>query len=959
MFHMKRSLVWLIAVAFVLVPLAGHAQSNSATGQLQGLVTDPNGGALPGATVTATNEATGFFRRTVTSKDGLYRLDFLPSGTYDIRVDMNGFKSEIKKGVAVSLGSAVSIDFKLKISSVKEEIVVTAQAPVVDTSSANITSTVTSNQIENLPLNGRNFLDFIALTPAAVPDSVGRTHIEGAKGIHNSFNVDGANDQSSFFGEERGGTRPPFTFSQAAIKEFQVVSSAYSVQYNASGGVINAITKSGTNQLKGEAFFYYRPESFVGDYADHRGGSNFVRRQFGAAVGGPIIKDKLHYFFSYDGQRLDQPTLRYFRHFPSGRVADWEALTGLNYSKEIGNVKQTNDADAILIKLDWQISNNHLLTFRDNYNYEDGENLTNNYDTSGWSNNGYERNFFNSAVANLNSVLGDNTFNELIVQYAWEKRPREANVTSIPEVRIGSHYDATFGQNNFLPNYLNENRTQIKDNFTYYVGQHTLKAGINYNFVRYDDGFFRFGGGQYYFRSWNDFFNDNVYRYTQAFSPYNGTVEFNTKYYGAYVQDEWQVTPNVTLTYGVRYDLEDHPDPKETNPNFPLTGQIPDDTNNIAPRAGFAWDINGDGKQVLRGGIGMFYDNVPTLLDANAMLTNGVRVVRADLNCRYDECPQWPNRFGSLGDLPVSRPSIFVYDPNFENPETWRASLGYEAEVAPDFSLGVDLVYSKTRKLERKQDQNIAPDGGTTIDGRPTYISSYAHPNYPDFTKILMFKSDAKANYKAIIIKANKRFSNGWMLNASYTYSRSRDEDSNERSVSSSSSGLAEDQYNIGADWGPSNFDVKHRFVASATFQLPYGFIFSTIVRIRSGFPFTATDGRDLNKDGYYRDRATWEIAPGVYKHYRRNTFRQPWFHNVDMRLTKNFKLAGDYELQLIFEMFNVFDSENWYTTNTQLVRYEWWNHNPATNTYLDPYFGKLNHSGSPRQFQIAAKIRF
>jgi len=945
-----RSVVWLMAAVFVLAPLVGQAQSNVATGQIFGTIADPNGAPLPGATVLATNPETGFSRRTVTGSDGLYRLDYLPSGTYDLRTDLNGFKTEIKKGINVTLGSAVKIDFKMAISTVKEEIVVTAQAPVVDTSSADITASVSAKAIENLPLNGRDFLDFIALTPASIPDDVGRTHIGGMKGIHNSFNVDGANDQSSFFGEERGGTRPPFTFSQAAIKEFQVVSSEYSAQYNASGGVINAITKSGTNKFKGEVFYYYRPDSFVESFADNRSAATFNREQFGFAVGGPIIKDKLHYFVSYDGQQLDQPTDRFFRRFPAGREADWEALTGLSYAKELGIITQTNDADAILLKLDWQLSQSHLLTFRDNYNYNRGQNLTNNFDTSGYSNNGLERNFFNSAVANLNSVLGDNAFNELIVQYAWEKRPREANVTSIPEVRIGSSYDATFGQNNFLPNFLDENRTQIVDNFTYYLGSHTLKAGINFSHVAFDDGFFRFGGGQYYYRSWDQFFSDDLFRYTQAFSDYDGKVEFDTNYYGAYVQDEWQVTPNFTLTYGLRYDLQDHDRPKETNPLFPLTGKIPDDDDNFAPRVGFAWDINGTGKQVLRGGIGVFYDTVPTLLDANAMLTNGVRVVRVELNCGTETCPSWPNRIGSLGDLPTVTPSIFAYDSNFENPETVRMSLGYEAEVATDLSLGVDLVYSTTKKLERKQDQNLAVADGSTIDGRTKYNPWYFHSNFPNLGKVALFRSDAKANYKAIIFKAKKRFSNSWMFDASYTLSYSRDQDSNERSVSSSSSGFAEDQYNLGAEWGPSNFDVRHKIVASVTVQLPHDFTLSTIVRIQSGFPFTATDGRDLNGDGYFRDRATIEVAPGEFTHAHRNSYRQPWRRHMDLRLSKTFRLGGDYELEIITEAFNVLNFYNWRTTRTQLV-------DRRGNIRSD--FGALNHSGDPRQFQVAAKFRF
>ncbi len=938
----------VVAVAAVLL-LAGPvlAQTNVATGQILGTVTDPDGAVIPGATVTATNVDTGFTRRVVTGGTGAYRIDLLPSGTYDVRVDMSGFKSEIKKGVAVTLGSAVRVDFQLQLAAVKEEIVVTAQAPVVETTNPSVTSSVSDIAIANLPLNGRDFTDFVALTPASIPDAVGRVHIGGMRGIQNSFNIDGANDQSTFFGEERGGTRPPFTFSQAAIKEFQVITSSYSVQFgNASGGIINAITKSGTNDFQGEAWFYYRDESFVGDDALGNPPNDFSQKQFGVAFGGPIIRDKLHYFVSYDGQRFTTPTYRYFRRFPSDRIAEWEAKTGLSYANEVGQVNQTNDEDALLVKLDWQVSENHLFTLRDNYSNQEGENLTNRYRTSGRSNNGLEKNKFNSLVATLNSVLSEDAFNELIVQYSKEERPRYANTTALPEVRIGRSYDATFGQNNFLPNWLDEERWQIIDNFTYYMGNHTLKAGINFDLVRYDDGFFRYGGGHYYYGDWQAFFDDEPIYYIQAFSDYNGAVKFDTGFYAAYLQDEWRVTPNLTLTYGIRYDLQDHDDPKETNPLFPQTGQIPDDTNNFAPRVGFAWDINGDGRQVLRGGIGLFYDISPTLLDANAMLANGVRVVRITTYCDSGNCPPYPGRLSSAEGLSGGRPDIYVFDPDFENPETLRMSIGYEREVAPDLSLGVDLIYSETKNLERKLDLNLAPDGGTTPDGRPTYRT---RANYPDFNKIIQFTSDAEANYRAVVIKARKRFSNGWMLDASYTYSRARDNDSNERSVSSSSN-FPEDQYNLDAEWGPSNFDVKHKFVASATVMLPYDITLSTIVFIRSGFPFTAAGYPDLNHDRYYNDRATIEIAPGVWYHYPRNSFRQPWYRRVDLRLAKTFRIWGDYEVQILGEVFNLFDNENWRTTQTQLV-------DRHGNIRSD--FGEKSDPGDPRQYQVGLKIKF
>ncbi len=957
----KRSVVLALALALLLAPVLVQAQ-NVATGSIVGLVRGPEGGALPGVTVTARNLDTGLTRASITDANGVFRLDFLPSGNYEIRADLDGFRSQVFSSIKVTLGSEQKLEFQLQLSKVKEEIVVTAEAPIVESTNPNIAASVGDEAIANLPLNGRDFLDFVALTPASIPDSVGRVHIGGMRGIQNSFNIDGANNQSSFFGEERGGTRPPFTFSQAAIKELQVIQSEYSLQFNSSGGVINAITKSGTNELHGEAFWYYRPDSWVGDYADGRTANDFKRNQFGFALGGPLITDRLHYFVSYDGQRLEQPTLRYFRRFPEDRVADWEALTGLDYDKEVGTVRQTNDQDVALLKLDWQASVNNLFTFRWNYSKNEGENLTNRYSTSGWSNNGFEENTFNSMVAMLNSVIGESMANEAILQYSSEDRPRTANVTSIPEVRIG-YYDAVFGQNNFLPNYLTEDRFQIVDNFTWFLGNHTLKAGINFDWVSFDDFFFRYGGGQYYYASyyddddvrhsaWDAFFGDVLYRYTQAFSDYGGKVKFDTGYYAGYVQDEWQINPNFILTFGIRYDLQDHDDPKETNPLYPDTGQIPDDTDNWAPRVGFAWDVTGDGRQVLRGGIGMFYDTTPTLLDANAMLTNGIRVVRVVLNCKYTEdCPSWPDRIPTLGDLPAATPSIFAYDPNFENPETLRMSLGYEREVITDLALGVDLIYSETEKLERKQDQNIRPiEGASTIDGRTYYTAWYYGVNYPDLGQVMVFRSDARANYRAVVLKFNKRFSHNWALNGSYTWSRSRDQDSNERSVSSSRSGWPEDQYNLGAEWGPSDYDVKHKFVVSGMVLLPYDFTISGIVYIRSGFPYTAMDGRDLNGDGYHRDRATIEVSEGVYRHYGRNTERQPWYHNMDLRVSKIFRFASRYQVEVMLDIFNLFDNENWYTTNTQLV---------GRDGDIRSNFGKLNHSGNPRQFQLGARFRW
>ena len=946
----------LVAVLLAVAPQMGWAQTSRATGQIFGTCVGPDGAVMPGVILQVNNQDTGLTRGTVSDANGFFRLDLLPSGTYDVRGDLSGFKSEIKRGIAVTLGSSVKVEFVLAISAVEEEIVVTAESPVIETTRASVSAGVSDTQIANLPLNGRDFTDFVLLTPGAVSadsgtdQQGGRSGINiGARGIQNSFNIDGSNDQSSFFGEERGGTRPPFTFSQAAIQEMQVIRSSYNLEYSAGGGIINAITKSGTNDFHGLVFGYYRDESTTENDALDREPDAFEQLQYGFALGGPIIKDKLHFFVGLDSQDFQIPLIVEFDDFQDAWIPQWEALTGLDYGEETGDIGQTNDALVFMIKLDWQLGNNHLLTLRDNYSSQEGLNLTSSFDTTGQSANGLEENSFNSLVLTANSVLSENMFNEAIVQYSAEERPRGANVTNLPEAQIGFGFDAVFGQNNFLPNYLDETRLQIVDNLTYYLGDHTLKGGINIDFVTFDDGFFRFGGGQDLYLDWDGFFEDNPFRYTQSFSDNDGTVKFDTDYYALFLQDQWRTSPNFTLTYGLRYELQAHDTPPDTNPLYPDTGQIPDDKNNWSPRIGFAWDLSGDGKSVLRGGGGYFYDNTPTLLDANAMLTNGVRVVRVTLDCfDGDPCPDYPDRIGSLGDLPGATPDIFVYDTNFENPETLRFSLGYEREIARDIALGVDVIWSETTKLQRKQDQNLeVVPGESTPVGNPVYVDGEL---YTDFDQIIQFTSDAKSEYSAFVLYAHKRFSHSWLLDASYTYSKVKDNDSNERSVSSSSD-FPMDQFNLGIDWGYANFDVRHKFVASFGYQLPLNFMVSAIASVRSGFPYSAMDSRDINQDSYNRnERAMIEESDGVFFQYGRNTFRQPYNRNLDLRVSWTANFGRNLSIELILDMFNVTNEANWYTSRRTLVNFD---------GSINDTFGELNRVGEPRNWQFGAKFRF
>jgi hypothetical protein len=969
---MRNRRRWVTKLAFLIVllsPVSAPAQTNISTGMIRGTVLDPEGAPLEGAVVEARNPETGFVRRADTLENGNYAIHLLPPGTFELRTDYEGLQTEIKRGIVVSLGSLVQVDFHMRPATFSDELVVTAQSPVVETASSTVSASVSDTAIANLPLNGRDFSDFILLTPGAVTarsvdiwnQEARGTHGEvniGARSVQNSFNIDGATAQSSFTGNERSGEYTPFTFSQAAIKEFQVIRSYYSLEFSAGGAVINAITRSGGNEIHGEVFGYYRDERFIGADAKGNEADDFTQLQYGFALGGPIVRDQLHFFVSYDEQDFDVPTYREFEELPADRESDWEDLTGLDLNEETGLLMGLNDARVVLLRFDWQLSPNHLATARYNtLSVPNNENLLNPFSSAGWSSNGQVLNDSDSAVISLNSVVSERVMNEAFIQYAVERRPYLANTTSIPEAWIRSD-DSEFGQWRYLPGDFSERRWQVVDNLSYSVGRHLLQAGINLDFVSFESLYLQNGGGFYTFENWEDFFGDEPEEYRQAFSPNDGWVKFGTNAYAVYIQDEWQAAPSLSLVYGLRYDYQDHDQPRSINPLYPLTGQIPNDGDNVSARLGAAWDPSGDGKAVLRGGIGLFYDATPTTLDSKVQSDNGVETVQLTAYCQWElnpnPCPTFPNRWESLADLTTGvQPDIFLYDPGFENPQTLRMSLGYDRKVFADFSIGIDLIYSRSRDLQSKQDQNLAPTDELTVDGRTIYERGTVEP---DFGRIIMFRSDARATSRSVVLSAHKRFSNRWFLDASYTWSDIRDNGSNQTSLSRGFR-FPEDQYNIEADWGPANFDVRHKIVISGGVYLPYQFMISGYVFARSGFPYSAYHYHDLNGDGYSEsERAVIEAEGGVYYHYPRNTFRQPWFYSTNLRLSKSFRLGRGTEIELIGEVFNLFDHANWYTTKWDL---SWgcWYEGGACGT--GDSFGELNQIGRPRQYQFGLRLRF
>lgn len=958
---MKHRIFMFIA-AFFLISSTLMAQT-STKADVSGKVLTEDGTALPGVTVVLTNVDQGTKRTVVTNAEGRYRAPFLPLGRYDIIASMQGFTNYSAKNLVLKLGDQLNLDITLKAENLSEEIVVTAEAGLIETQKIDVMTNISDQMVESLPTSGRDFKDFVMLAPGVVEAGTARVAGDGALGIMNNLQIDGASYNSTFFGEQRGSTRIPFTFSQETIKEFNVITNPYSAKFGeASGLVINAVTKSGTNEFHGSAHFFKQTDSMINDYAsdyddpDGRPIGKYDRKQYGFTVSGPIIKDKLFFYLGYDAQRKTGTLTNKFNE-RSGYDEFAQLFPGIIAANE-GAWGTTEDNDVYFLKIDWQINDDNRLAFRINKQEFEAVNGTSTYETTGITGNGLETDDSLSYVFELTTILSPSLFNELRVQYSEENRPRYANDTSTMEVTIGS-YDAVFGQNQFLPNWLSEETLEIMDDLTWNVGEHTVKAGFRYANYDYDDMFFRYGTGAIrFYDGYNSFLdymengvdpvnNDNIV-YTQAFSPLNGQVVYSMKELAFYVNDDWQVTDKLLLDFGLRYQSSKYDDIPNPNAELAAMGlQDVPDTSMVTPRFALTYDITGDGTDLIRLGAGFFANRTASLLVANAMLTNGINVIRLNFEPGDELFPTDITDVISASELDPENPyppDVFVFSPDFKDPYTFKTSLSYEKKLSDNWMAAVDYKYTRGYHIQVKRDTNLGirdydHDGIQDVDdyGRPMW-DRYNRPN-PNFGKFMEFNSDGASKASAITFRVDRRYADKWSLHASYTLNSSYDVTTNERSVSSSSAYVT-NPANVMDDWGRSDYTSKHQFKLYWTVELPWEFKFSGFHRFYSGRPYTALSGYDDNKDGFYNDFA---VIDGEL--VGRNTFRQPGFSQTDVKLSKVFRFLNGQSIELMLDVFNLFDRANRSTGKTN---------------YKYDDFGQLNYvTFTPRQYQLGIKYRF
>lgn len=973
---------WVLILACAVIAAAGSngVLASQTRGSIQGLIGDQAGNPVANAEITLLNVETGYHQTITSYEDGRYRARLLPLGLYQVIVVKEGFAVYQQDGVHFTIGSVVTLNITLSPVTFEELIVVQADAPLVEVNNVNSGSSVNQKAIENLPLINRNFESHLLLTPGSIYHDY-RVQIAGQRGNANNLMMDGADNNSAFFGEQRGGTRPPFTFSQEAVKEFVVLNNAYSPEYGkATGGIINAVTKSGTNHTSGSAFFYFQNQDFAEKNALGNRFEEYEQSQFGATLGGPVLQDKLFFFIAYDGQLKDRPIFpsfdRYFTRDGDQNGNSFyrdnpDAANEYDFERWNYDYLQTHDANVLLTKLDWIINPDHQLSIRHNYSRFISENGT---VTSGIEQyNGFERTYSSSFAGSLISLLTPDMYNEFKVQYAQEKRPREPNDTTYPGTLIRGTYYMAFGQRTYLPSIVDEKRYQVADNLTWMSEKHEIKVGFDINYLEINNTFLRNGGGYYEFESVDDFPNQPS-TYTQAWdrTGNEGRVPMNTTDYAFYIQDNWQPMDSLTINYGIRYDYQKNPSPDMPNPNADIlpwwsdddadrynpTTIIPDDRDNWGPRLGIAWSPFDDEKTVVRAGWGIFYTRISSILLAQALANNGYRIVTVSMGPHHPDFPDYPNRIPDLPGESSLAPDIYVFAPDFEHPETNRFSVGIEREIMRDFSVEIEGIYSTTKHLERKFDINLK-EPTTYNDSSGRFEFSRVRRNI-EFGKIIQFTDDAEAEYYAVNVKFNKRFSDNYQFMASYTWSQTFDHVSTSNSTEMVGYDFPENAYDLDGEWAYSDFDIRHKFVLSGLYDMSdlidlpdwYQLSIGGIFLYQSGKPWKPIVNGDRNFDGYtsndsprFRDEET-----GEWVKIGRNSERHPHYKKLDLRVSNTFRFRH-IELECILEAFNVFNWDNW-TVNFSNMEY---------NETSPPGFnyGKANYPGIPRQYQVGARIKF
>lgn len=933
-----------LALFFSLIcPARLHAQADSANGRLEGSVLDSSGAAVPGATVVITNKKTAVSTTLKTEDDGHFVALYLAPGIYEVSMEKDGFQKQVLQDVTVTVGTTTVLHPRLTVGKVETSIIVSASAIAMDATQSSLGTVVDNQNIQSLPLNGRNFTDFALLTPGATTDGdFGMISFNGIAGNFNNYTVDGGNNNNAFFAQQIGRTSIPFQFSEDVIQEFQVTSTGYEAEFGqAGGGLVNTVTKSGGNVVHGDGYYYIQDSAFGANQSINNSSGiakpHDRRQQFGGTIGGPIKKDRLFYLANYEGQVRNEPLTvnnapalvgippTFFQDNP-GIAAQVDAASGsfprsFNQNTAFGKITGNfNDKNSFAASYNYQRYRSPHGYFNTPTSTGDGLALTD----------GATSQFFQFSVQTTFSTSSVNDFRfHFGSDHHFDLPPSPVSSPAVTIQNPDSGF--VFGGARFQLA-TTDKRYQFVDTFTHVMGRHTAKFGVDININRDSDYFVYGPKGEYRFGGLNDVVTGNFELYLQSFGQ--STALFTSPTYSFFAQDQFRATRRLTLNYGLRYDLQVLPQPKPCNPDYVATCHIPYSKNMLSPRVGFAYSLDSRNSTVVRGAFGLFYIQTDLLDVSQASISNGISrqflVVVGPAFGNSTPLVTYPNSLSSFPSGAGGSPSIVVFTPNYRNPYVEQGNIAVEHQFGTNTALSVGYVYShglallgNSNGVTRQANGNFGLDLNLVPSAQqPAFGGSYATatvtlPNgktfvTPDFSAIDGFvnpnfgpinavDNSGHSVYNGLLISLRhheKQFSGS----VAYTYSHVNDQGTGYFN-----------QFDQQAQRGPSQLDQPQRFVATAiwtpTQRYVKGFEFGAVLNFASGRPYTAVfDNPEVN----------FSVVPGE----KFNGFRGPGVNNVDLNLSRTFRIGERYSLKFLAEAFDIFNHANFQQTNLDNVQY-------------------------------------
>ena len=1011
---MNKQIRLVVCVVCLSVPAAVHGQARLTGADLGGVLTDTSGGVLPGAIVTVTNVETNVSRSVVSDGNGRYLTPALAPGTYTITVELPGFAAKTRRGVVLTLGQAVTVDVTLELSAAQEEITVTAESPLLEVGRTGVSAVVNQRFIDNLPINGRDFISFSVITPGVSTDRTPQQGASATSGLSftgqrarsNNIMVDGLDNNDPVVGAVRA------TFSQEAIREFQVLADSYQAEFGkASGGVVNIVTRSGTNDVRGNAFFYLRDRSLnAKNYFDKYDifgkpigldKAPYHQQQWGGTVGGPVRKNRTFYFASFERNDVDDSRL------VTIDPTTASLLTSLGFPVETGNVPLTVANSALLVKVDHQWSPNHSSVVRTNVAdiTRDG---VDDYGGSVARSRGTVQLRTDWALAGAHTdVFNSRVVHEFRTQFAHENQQIRSLDPACGGACTGEDQGgptlevtgvASVGRQRFTPQPRLNNRVQLLDTISYLAGNHQLKLGAEYNWIDSPSGHnglpLHFGG-RYIFSAIPALGLPTALEalrrgvpaaYVQGYG--NSGVALTNQDVSLFVQDDWKAG-RLTVKPGVRYQRQIWPDFTYQVSDVgggTFSYPLPRDINNLAPRVAAAYDLHGDGRTSLHASYGMFYENTYTTVESVTQIVSGaVDGVRTLVLAAPRASIAWAAPGRRLTEAQATAliggayPSLEIsLDPNLKTGVAHQASVGIDHSISPDLSFSMNGIYVRGYNQPGTIDYNPVLPASLGPSRRPNDLPCSANPIGPcvnggipgTSASILQYTSFARTWYRGMTVALAKRPSTKYQLLVSYTLAKAEDTSTDYQSnfiVQNNGQGRnPADKYGLplgfdpDSERGPSTQDQRHRLVVSGVYLLPADVQLSGIFTGASGRPFTPLAGADLNGDGnggaFPADRARRNPLDESTS-VGRNSETAVAQYNVDFRVSRTFKLGRTAAFEAILDVFNVFNRVNFFEDTNQ-SSFTIFGTGAYPSSPLATY-GKYTLTLPPRQVQLAGKITF